>query len=148
MTPHERFFSFQRRSCTGTSLPSWMTSPGSKVYVKRFTRSSKSEPLVEEAEIMHVNPSYANIRYPNGGKLPFHCVICLLVRQLKMLCPKRNLFQTTYHNHRSKKTTLMRTPTVLLLQIKKIWMLIPVTRLKPTCMYLDDHLELIKVFLP
>ena len=69
VTPHERFFSFQRRSCTGNSLPSWMTSPGSKVYVRRFTRSSKSEPLVEEAEIMHVNPSYANIRYPNGREV-------------------------------------------------------------------------------
>ena len=25
MTPHERFFNFQRRSCSGTSLPTWLT---------------------------------------------------------------------------------------------------------------------------
>ena len=69
MTPYKRFFSFQRRSCTGTSLPTCMTSPGSKVYVKRFVRSSKSEPLFDEAEIMHVNPTYANVRYANGKEV-------------------------------------------------------------------------------
>ena len=46
-----------------------MTSPGSKVYVKRFVRSCKSEPLVEEAEVIHVNPTYANVRYPNGREV-------------------------------------------------------------------------------
>ena len=32
-TPHERMFSFQRRSATGTSLPSWLVNPG-KVLLK------------------------------------------------------------------------------------------------------------------
>ena len=32
-TLHERFFNFNRRSHTGVSLPSWMTSPGSKAYL-------------------------------------------------------------------------------------------------------------------
>ena len=64
MTPHERFFGFERRSAYGTSLPSWM-SPG-PVLVKRFVRPNSSTPLVERVELLDVNPTYANIRYPNG----------------------------------------------------------------------------------
>ena len=85
VTSRERFFGFQRRSCTGTSLPSWMTSPGSKVYVKRFVRSCKSEPLVEEAEVIHVNPTYANVRYPNGRE------VTVLLRDLSP-CPVTDNF--------------------------------------------------------
>lgn len=64
MTPHERFFGFERRSAYGASLPSWM-SPG-PVLVKRFVRPNSSSPLVERVELLDVNPTYANIRYPNG----------------------------------------------------------------------------------
>ena len=67
-TPHERFFIFQRRSATGMSLPSWMTT-GSKAFMKRFVRHSKSDPLVDEVEIMHVNPNYAQVRCPNGREM-------------------------------------------------------------------------------
>ena len=69
VTPHERFFIFHCRSCSGTSLPSQMTSSGSKVCVTRFVRSIKNEPLDEEAKIMHVNPDYANVRYANGREV-------------------------------------------------------------------------------
>ena len=39
-TPHERLFTYQRKSTSGTSVPSWMTTPG-PVLLKRFTRSFK-----------------------------------------------------------------------------------------------------------
>ena len=52
-TPHERFFIFQRPSTTGMSLPSWITTE-SKAFIKRFVRHFKSDPLVDEVEIIHV----------------------------------------------------------------------------------------------
>ena len=50
------------------SLPSWMTT-GSKAFMKSFVRHSKSDPLVDEVEIIHVNRNYAQIRYPNGREM-------------------------------------------------------------------------------
>ena len=67
-TPHERFFIFQRRSTTGMSLPSWMTTE-SKAFMKRFVRHSKSDPFVDKVEIIHVNPNYAQVRCPNGREI-------------------------------------------------------------------------------
>ena len=64
-TPHERFLGFTRRSSMGSSIPSWLTEPG-PVYVKRNVRHSKFEPLVDEADVLQVNPHYAHIRYPDG----------------------------------------------------------------------------------
>ena len=64
-TPHERFFGFQRRSSSGSSLPSWLSVPGS-VMLRRFVRHSKSDPLVDEVELTNVNPAYAHIRYQDG----------------------------------------------------------------------------------
>ena len=64
-TPHERFFSFQRRSSSGASLPTWLSTPG-PVMLRRFVRRSKSDPLVDEVELTHANPSYAHIRHPDG----------------------------------------------------------------------------------
>ena len=61
-TPHERFFSFQRRSSCGTSMPSWLHSPG-PVLLRRFVRTSKNYPLVDQVELRDVNPMYANVRY-------------------------------------------------------------------------------------
>ena len=65
--PHKRFFSYQRRSCVGDSLPSWLTN-SRKAYVKRFVRLSKNDPFVNEVELIHTNPTYANVRYCNGGE--------------------------------------------------------------------------------
>jgi transposase InsO family protein len=48
-TPHERLFQYARRSTNGISLPSWLTYPG-LVLLKRFDRSSKYDPLVEEVQ--------------------------------------------------------------------------------------------------
>jgi len=67
-TPHERFFSFSRRSCSGESLPSWLTQ-GRKAYLRRFVRTSKHDPLVDEVELVTVNPSYARVRFPGGREV-------------------------------------------------------------------------------
>ena len=67
-TPHERFFNFSRKSYQGTSLPTWVMTPG-PVFLRKFVRSSKSEPLVEEVELIESNPFCAHIRYPDGREL-------------------------------------------------------------------------------
>ncbi|CAK8698052.1 unnamed protein product [Clavelina lepadiformis] len=64
-TPHERFFAFNRRSENGTALPSWLVGPG-KVFLRRFVRSSKHEPLVDEVDLVNTNPTYARVRYQDG----------------------------------------------------------------------------------
>ena len=62
-TPHERMFSHARRSVNGTTIPSWLK-PG-PIYVKRHVRN-KHEPLVDEAELIELNPNYAHVRMQDG----------------------------------------------------------------------------------
>lgn len=64
-TPHERLFGFQRRTVSGASLPPWVQ-PNGKALVKKHIRSSKYDPWVEECEIVHATPSYAQIRTSSG----------------------------------------------------------------------------------
>jgi hypothetical protein len=64
-TPHERFFNFQRRSSLGTSLPSWLQNPG-PVLLRRFVRTSKNDPFVDQVELTDANPTYAHVKYPDG----------------------------------------------------------------------------------
>ena len=64
-TPHERMFKFQRRSSSGHSVPSWLTT-AETAYLRKRVRQSKYEPLVEEVEILHSNPEYAHVRLPSG----------------------------------------------------------------------------------
>lgn len=64
-TPHERMFNHARRSPTGESVPSWLLCPG-PVLLKKHVRSSKFDPLVEEAELIEANPLYSHIRLQNG----------------------------------------------------------------------------------
>ena len=64
-TPHERLFSFNRRSATGSSLPSWLLNKG-KVLVKRHVRRSKYEPLCDEVDLVAINPTHARVRFPCG----------------------------------------------------------------------------------
>ena len=49
-TPHERFLSFQRRSSTGASLPSWLSRP-SAVFLRRRGRGRayRGEPPVRSS---------------------------------------------------------------------------------------------------
>ena len=63
-TPHERFFSFPRKSTYGKSLPSWLR-PG-PVMLRRFVRANNASPLVDEVELLDANPTYAHVRYPDG----------------------------------------------------------------------------------
>lgn len=64
-TPHERLFNYARRSSVGDTIPSWLCHPG-PVLLKRHVRASKTDALVDEVELLHANPQYAHIRYPNG----------------------------------------------------------------------------------
>jgi len=42
-------------------------SPG-KVYLKRYVRQSKYDPLVDEVELIDANPNYATVRLQNGNE--------------------------------------------------------------------------------
>jgi len=64
-TPHERMFLFPRKSASVTSLPSWLTSPG-PVLLRKHVRGCRVDPLVENVHLLHANPQYAYIAYPNG----------------------------------------------------------------------------------
>lgn len=64
-TPHELMFKHNRRSTSGTSLPSWLT-PNNTVFLKRHVRQSKYDPVVDEVELLHVNPEYATVRFNSG----------------------------------------------------------------------------------
>lgn len=63
-TPHERMFNFERKSTCGKSLPSWVK-PG-PVYVRKHVKSSKNDPPVSPATLLHANPEYAHVRLPSG----------------------------------------------------------------------------------
>lgn len=64
-TPHERLFSYHRRSPSGHSLPTWLSVPGI-VLLRRHIRNSKYDPLVDEVELIEANPQYAHVRYNDG----------------------------------------------------------------------------------
>ena len=64
-TPHERMFSFNRKSTAGSTVPSWLSTPG-PIYLKKHVRTSKYEPLVERAELIEANPEYAYVRLRSG----------------------------------------------------------------------------------
>ena len=64
-TPHERLFTFQRRSSSGHSVPSWLTT-AETAFLRKRARQSKYEPQVEEVEVLHANPQYAHVRLPSG----------------------------------------------------------------------------------
>lgn len=64
-TPHERFFNFQRRSSHGTSLPTWLQSAG-PVLLRRYVRTSKNDPIVDQVELKEANPTYARVKYMDG----------------------------------------------------------------------------------
>ena len=69
ISPHVRFFNFQRRSCSGESCPSWMINPNRKTYLGHFVRSNKADPMVDEVEVINVYPHYATVRHTNGRKV-------------------------------------------------------------------------------
>ena len=64
-TPHKRLFGFPGRSSSGHSIPTWLATPG-PVLLKRDVRQSKTEPLVEEVELLQANPHYTYVCYLDG----------------------------------------------------------------------------------
>ena len=59
---------FPRKSTTGSSLPGWLTD-NSKALMKRHTNRSKYDPLVEEVELLDVNPNTSHVRTGEGVEL-------------------------------------------------------------------------------
>ncbi|KAF7257685.1 Gag-Pro-Pol polyprotein [Paragonimus skrjabini miyazakii] len=59
-TPHERMFSHNQKSSTGSSLSQWLVMPG-PVLCRKNVRTSKYGPLVE-VKLLDSNPEYAQIR--------------------------------------------------------------------------------------
>ncbi|XP_072098229.1 uncharacterized protein [Mobula birostris] len=53
------------KSTTGTTLPSWLTSPG-PVLLRKHARSNKYSPIVERVHLLHANPQYAYVVLPDG----------------------------------------------------------------------------------
>ncbi|XP_069768376.1 uncharacterized protein [Narcine bancroftii] len=64
-TPHERMFLFPRKSESGTTVPAWLTVPG-PVLLRRHVRHSKNDPLVDRVTLLHANPHYAYVEFPDG----------------------------------------------------------------------------------
>ena len=63
-TPHERMFSFNRKSTSGKTIPSWVKP--SPVYERSHTRRSKNDHPVTPATLIHANSSHAHVRLPSG----------------------------------------------------------------------------------
>ncbi len=63
-TPHERLFSYERRTKNGSALPTWLMEPGT-VLLRRHVRN-KTDPLVDEVDLLEANPRYAYVRFQNG----------------------------------------------------------------------------------
>lgn len=64
-TPHERMFTHTRRSTNGVSIPTWLTQ-SERVLMRKFNRVNKYQPIVEEVELLHVNPDYSYVRLADG----------------------------------------------------------------------------------
>ena len=64
-TPHERMFQHNRRTATGSALPTWLNSPG-PVLLRRYNRSSKYESPTETVELLEANPNFAHVKFSNG----------------------------------------------------------------------------------
>lgn len=103
-TPHERLFNFNRKSTTGISLPTWLSSPG-PVLLKRTVRSSKYDPVMEEVELLNCNPQYAHVRFPDGREDTVSLrylapKACIPDASLQSETNQRNCLVEEVHEHR------------------------------------------------
>ena len=65
-TPHDRFFTFQRSSITGTDLPEFLLQPGETILHRCHVRA-KGDPLVEQVKLVQtISPHYAQVEYQDG----------------------------------------------------------------------------------
>ena len=62
---NERMFNYSRKTSTGCTIPTWLSTPGT-VLLRRHVRQSKFEPLVQPVELLEANPDYAHVRFPEG----------------------------------------------------------------------------------
>ena len=46
-------------------MPTWLSVPG-PVLLKRHIRTSKTDPLVDEVQLLQANPQYAHIQHADG----------------------------------------------------------------------------------
>ena len=65
VTPHESLFAYSCHSTSGCSIPTWLTA-GELVLLRKHVRHSKYDPLVDEVELLEVNPQFAHVRFPDG----------------------------------------------------------------------------------
>ena len=52
---------------SGPGAIAWLMS-NNKAFVRRFITHSKSDPYIDKVELVNVNPTYAEVRYPNESK--------------------------------------------------------------------------------
>ena len=55
------------------------------MYIKRQVRTSKTDPLVDEVELLHANHHYVHVRYPDGRET---------TEATKHLSPKGSVVET------------------------------------------------------
>ena len=64
-TPHDRLFSFKRRSTSGLSFPDWLLCPGPILFKKHVRRKDES-PVEEVLLVEPANSKFAHIKFSNG----------------------------------------------------------------------------------
>ena len=94
--PHERLFSYQRRTLRGHSLPTWLSTP-EPVVLRRHVWASKYEPLVDEVVLLE-----ANIKFTNGHQSTV---------SISDLAPARNSLQSGDVDDNIQKDLNDSTPT-------------------------------------
>ena len=89
-TPHERIFRFERRTLTGHALPSWLLNK-ERALVRKQVRKSKYDDWVEECDILHVTPTYAQIRTDSGKEQTVSLRDLAPLPSQTYECPSENL---------------------------------------------------------
>ena len=67
-------FNFSRRASNGSSLPTWLATPG-PVFLRKFVRNSKFEPIVEKVDLLMAIQTVLTLDISVAENLQFHCVI-------------------------------------------------------------------------
>jgi len=74
----------------------WLLSPG-PVLLKHDVHTSKSDPLVEEVQLLHANPQYAHVRYADSRE-----TIVSFRHLARLQCHTWN-FTVKIHTHSSER---------------------------------------------
>ena len=72
---------FERRSMLGKSLSSWLLQKG-PVLLGKFVRN-KDKLLVDEVDLLDVNPTFAHMRLPDGRESVYQHLIWLPAQKLQ-----------------------------------------------------------------